>query len=55
MEEEDRKKLKDFDDVLQLLNDMIRNIDNLIETIDAKHSVREKYSKEKDEDGKQSG
>jgi len=50
MEEEVRKKLKDFDDVLQLLNDMIRNIDSLIKTIDAKQSMQEQYSKEKDAD-----
>ncbi len=55
MEEEDRKKLKDFDDVLQLLNDMIRNIDNLIETMDAKRPMQEKNPKDNDGDSKQSG
>lgn len=34
MEEEVRNKLKTFDDVLVLINDMIRSIDHLMEAID---------------------
>lgn len=34
MDEEVRKKLKDYEDVLELLNEMILHIDRLMETVD---------------------
>ena len=48
MEEEVRKKLKNFDDVLLLLNDMIRNIDSLMETIEYNPGGQDKAHKESD-------